>query len=79
MVEKWRNYLNADGHGTALLTDLSKLFDCIDHQFSFVKLNLCNIDTNSLYFLTSYFEKKKTKNKDERFLQYFDESFSGSQ
>ena len=45
MVEKWRNYLDAGGHGTAFLTDLSKLFDCIDHQFSFVKLNLCNIDT----------------------------------
>ena len=79
MVEKWRNYLDPDGHGTALLTDLSKFFDCIDHQFSFVKLNLCNIDTNSLCLLASYLEKRKQRTKMKGSCSNFDESFSGSQ
>ena len=28
MIEKWRIYLDTGGHGSALLTDLSKAFDC---------------------------------------------------
>ena len=30
MIEKWRTYLDTGGHGSALFTDLSKAFDCID-------------------------------------------------
>ena len=32
MIEKWRKFLNIGGHAAALLTDLSKVFDCIDHE-----------------------------------------------
>ena len=31
MIEKWWTYLDTGGHGSTLLTDFSKTFDCIDH------------------------------------------------
>ena len=30
-IEIWRKYFDTSGHCSALLTDLSKAFDCIDH------------------------------------------------
>ena len=63
MIEKWRKYLHTGGHVSALFTDTSKVFDCIYHQLFIVKLNARGIDTNSLYFLASYLEKRKQRTR----------------
>ena len=59
----FNSYLDAGGHGSALLTDLFKVFDCIDHQLLNAKLNACGVDINSLYFLASYLQKRKQRTK----------------
>ena len=48
-------------HGSLLLTEISKVFDCIDHQFLIAKLKAHGIDTNSLYLLPSYLKKRKQR------------------
>ena len=60
-IEKWWKYLDTGGHRSALLTDLSKTFDCIDNQLLYAKLNAYGTGTNSLYFLASYLEKGKQR------------------
>ena len=79
MIEKWQVYIDFGGHGSALLTDLSKSFDCIDHLLLIAKLNGYGVDTNLLYFLAYYFEKTKQKTKVNGSYSNFGDIFSGVQ
>ena len=47
----------------AVITDFSKTFDCINHEFLIAKLNACGFDCPSLKFMPAYlnFRKQKTK------------------
>ena len=61
MIEKWRRSVNGGGRAGALLTDLSKIFDCIDHELLIAKLYAYGFDKNSLYFVNSYLKGRKQR------------------
>ena len=63
MVEKWRKTLDEGGETGAVLTDLSKAFDCIDHNLLIAKLNAYGFEKRSLEFIHSYLTKRKQRTK----------------
>ena len=46
MTEKIKNVLDKGGIGGALLTDLSKAFDCIQHDLLIAKLHAYGFNMN---------------------------------
>ena len=66
MVEKWRKTLDEGGETGAVLTDLSKAFDCIDHNLLIAKLNAYGFEKRLLefgVFFHSYLTKRKQRTK----------------
>ena len=63
MVEKWKEALDKNGLGGSLLTDLSKVFDCIKHDLLIAKLAAYGFDSHLLSFVFSYLnDRTKTYN-----------------
>ena len=60
---KWRKILDEGGETGAVLKDLSKAFDCIDHNSLTVKLNACGFGKRSLEFINSSLTNRKQRNK----------------
>ena len=54
MIEKWRAFLDQSGTCAALLTYLSKAFDCLPHDLLIGKLHGYGCDLLSLKILNSY-------------------------
>ena len=65
MVEKGRQCLDNGGVSGALLTDLSKAFDCILHDLLIAKLAAYGFDHNFLQMLQSY---PQTENKEQKLM-----------
>ena len=63
MIEKWHQSLNSDGQAAAVLTDISKAFDCIDHELLITKLNAYRFDNSSCTFIYSYLSERKQRTK----------------
>ena len=60
MTEKWRQCLDKGGISGALLTDLSKAFDCLLHDLLIVKLAAYGFDYDSLVLIQSYLFERQT-------------------
>ena len=63
MTEKIKQARDNDNVFAAVLTDLSKAFDCINRELLIAKLNAYGFDNRSLKFISAYlnFRKQKTK------------------
>ena len=70
MTEKFRSSVDGGGQSGALLTNLSKAFDCIDHELLITKLYAYGFDKNSLYSINSCLKGTETKNQNKFLLQH---------
>ena len=63
MIEKLRKIRDEKGVFAAVLTDLSKAFDCIPHQLLIAKLSACGFNIKSIAFISAYLKNRKQKTK----------------
>ena len=76
MIEKARKILDKGGTFGALLTDLSKTFDCMTHDL-IAKLHALNFDMNALSLIFDYLTGRKQRVKiNSSFNSYLDLSQS---
>ena len=62
-TEKWCQCLDKVGISGALLTNLSKAFDCLLHDLLIAKLAAYDFDYDSLVFIQSYLSERQQRTK----------------
>ena len=63
MLEKLKNAANKGKVFSALLTDLSKAFDCLSHELIIAKLNAYGFNLPALKLMHSYLSHRKQRTK----------------
>ena len=63
MLETWKKAIDEKQFAGAILTDLSKAFDCLNHDLLLAKLNDYGFDNSSLNFIGSYLKERKQRTK----------------
>ena len=63
MLEKWKRAVDNNKVFGALLTDLSKAFDCISHNLLIAKLNAYGLSLSTLKLVHSYLQNRKQRTK----------------
>ena len=71
MNEKWRKNMDKGGSCAELLTDLSKAFDCIVHDFLIAKLETYGFSHEVLKVTCSYLTDRKHRTKTKNFFSDF--------
>ena len=61
LIENWRASLDQGFAFGALLTDLSKAFDCLQHELSVAKLYAYGLDFAAVKFVYSYLTGRKQR------------------
>ena len=59
MLEKWKSAVDNKRTFGALLTNLSKAFDCLPHDLLLAKLNVYGFSLPTLRLVQSYLAKRK--------------------
>ena len=63
MLEKGKRAVDNNKVFGALLTDLSKAFDCISHDLLIAKLNAYGLSLSALKLMHSYLQNRKIEQK----------------
>ena len=63
MIEQWRKAIDLKEYAGGVLTDLSKAFDCLNHELLIAKLEAYGFDEQSLHFIYSYLSERKQKTR----------------
>ena len=61
MLEKWKNCIDKGGSSGALLTDLSKAFDCLSHDLLIAKLKAFGFSYEALKLIYSYLSTRSQR------------------
>ena len=63
IIEKWKKAMDNGKLAGALLTDLSKVFDCLNHELLIAKLEAYGFGHTSLKYIYSYLSERKQRTK----------------
>ena len=63
LLEKWKSSVDKGKTSGALLTDLSKAFDCLDHELLTAKVNAYGFDLPALRLIHDYLTNRKQRTK----------------
>ena len=63
LLENWKRALDKSGIAGALLTDLSKAFDCLNHELLIAKMDTYGFNRKSLLLIASYLSNRKHRTK----------------
>ena len=63
MLEAWKKALDNKEYAGAILTDLSKAFDCLNHDLLIAKLDAYGFSHDALKFIRSYLKDRKQRTK----------------
>ena len=58
LIEKWRITLDKRGYAGAVLMDLSKAFDCLNHDLLIAKLHAYGFNKDSLYLIRNFLKNR---------------------
>ena len=62
MLDKWKKAIDQGKFAGAILTDLSKAFDCLNHELLIAKLEAYGFAKESLKYVYSYLLTRNTQN-----------------
>ena len=63
LIETWEKYLDNKEPFEALLTDLCKTFDCVNHELLIAKFHSYGFDNSSLRLIHSYLNSRQQQNR----------------
>ena len=63
MLEIWQKALDENNSAGGILTDLSKAFDCLNHNLLIGKLEAYGFDVSALEFVNNYLKERKQRTK----------------
>ena len=78
MLEIWKEATDNNKAFGALLTDLSKAFDCLSHDLLIAKLHAYGLDIDSLNILQDYLSNRKQRTKVDSFYSSWEPVLSGA-
>ena len=77
MLENWKSAVHKGKVFGALLTDLSKAFDCLSHELIIAKLNAYRFNLAALKLVQSYLSKRRQRFKINQSYSSLEEILSG--
>ena len=77
MLEQWKKACDKHNIAGALLTDLSKAFDCLNHVLLIAKLEAYGFDNAALAFISSYLSGRKQRTKVKNHFSQWSDILSG--